>query len=118
MYQSLKIFFRDSFTDRYSGVRLINPAALRLLGELLPDEFSMHPNWKQSESHIGFWELFQTIDHVIPIARGGPDVEGNLITTSMLRSSAKGSALLYEIEWTLLDLNELNLGILFRSGGG
>lgn len=102
-YQSLKVFLRDSFSDRYSGTRLLNPAALRLLSELLPDEFPAHPNWKQSETHIGFWELFPTIDHIFPVARGGADEEENWVTTSMLRNSAKGNALLDEIGWSLLE---------------
>lgn len=100
-YESLCVFLRDGFIDRYSGSKLVNPGVLRLLSALLPDEFPAHPNWKQSESHIAFWELFPTIDHVIPVARGGPDCNDNWVTTSMLRNSAKSNALLEEIDWSL-----------------
>lgn len=75
--QSLHVFRRDGFIDRYSGQRLVFPGVLRLLSRLLPKEFPYHPNWKMAETHPGFWELFPTIDHVLPIARGGPDTEGN-----------------------------------------
>jgi hypothetical protein len=51
-YQSMKVFLRDGFIDRYSGNRLVFPATLHILGQLLPDSFPMHPNWKMSESHI------------------------------------------------------------------
>ncbi len=97
------IFMRDSFTDRYSGNRLVFPGALRLLSRLLPEEFPAHPNWKMSESHIVYWELFPTIDHIYPVARGGKDEESNWVTTSMLRNSAKSNWTLDELGWDLVD---------------
>ena len=100
-FQSVRVFLRDGFCDRYSGQRLVNPAALRLVSALLPEDFPAHPNWKQSESHIGFWELFPTIDHLVPVARGGADSEANWVTASMFRNSAKGNALLDELDWQL-----------------
>ncbi len=107
-YQSLQVFLRDGFVDRYSGKKLVNPAVLRLLSALIPDEFPAHPNWKQSESHIAFWELFPTIDHLLPVARGGPDEAENWVTTSMFRNSAKSNALLEEIGWELHPAGMLN----------
>jgi hypothetical protein len=92
---------RDGFVDRYSGLRLVNPGVLRLLSALLPRDFPAHPNWKMSESHVAFWELFPTIDHVVPVARGGADEPSNWVTTSMFLNSAKSNALLDEIGWTL-----------------
>ena len=107
-YQSVQVYLRDGFVDRYSGAKLVNPAVLRLLSALIPSEFPAHPNWKQSESHIAFWELFPTIDHIIPVARGGRDSIENWVTTSMLRNSAKSNALLDEIGWTLHPEGALN----------
>jgi hypothetical protein len=100
-FESTKIFLRDGFLDRYSGTKLVFPAALRLISRLMPAEFPAHPNWKMSESHIVYWELFPTIDHVIPVARGGPDEESNWVTTSMIRNSAKSNWLLEELGWHL-----------------
>jgi len=97
----LNIFLRDRFTDRYSGARLIFPGALRMLSLLMPAEFPYQRNWRQSETHPAFWELSPTIDHVVPIARGGPDHESNIVTTSMLRNAAKANWLLEELEWSL-----------------
>jgi hypothetical protein len=51
--------------------------------------------------HIAFWALSATLDHLEPIARGGADVEGNLVTTSMARNSAKANFTLEEIGWDL-----------------
>jgi len=100
-FQCLQVFLRDGFRDRYTGQRLVNPAVLRLISALLPRDFPAHPNWKQSESHIGFWQLSPTIDHVVPVARGGEDSDCNWVTTSMFRNQAKGNALLDELGWQL-----------------
>jgi hypothetical protein len=99
--QALVIFLRDGFVDRYSGNRLVFPAVLRILSVLLPDEFPFHRNWKMIETHPAYWELFPTLDHVVPIARGGQDNETNLVSTSMLRNSAKANWTLEELGWSL-----------------
>lgn len=97
----MRLFYRDGFLDRYSGVRLVNPGALRLLSVLLPEDFPADPNWAMSRSHFAFWELFPTIDHLHPVSRGGGDEEGNWVTTSMLRNSAKAHWTLAELGWDL-----------------
>ena len=66
-----------------------------------PDAIPFHKNWKMSECHIAYWQLFPTVDHLIPIARGGEDIEANWYTTSMMRNSAKSNWLLYDIGWEL-----------------
>jgi HNH endonuclease len=96
------IFIRDGFLDRYSGAKLVFPGALRLLSKLMPEDFPAHPNWKMTESHIVYWELFPTVDHVVPVARGGTDDESNWVTTSMLKNSAKSNWTLNELGWVLL----------------
>ncbi|MCJ0894759.1 HNH endonuclease [Rhodococcus sp. ARC_M5] len=99
--EMLRTFYRDGFLDRYSGDRLIHPGALRTLSMLLPEEFPAHPNGKMTETHFALWELFPTIDHVEPVARGGADEASNWVTTSMLRNSAKAHWRLHELGWTL-----------------
>jgi hypothetical protein len=76
------------------------PRTLRALSLLLPEAFPFHPNWKQSVTHSAFWELYPTIDHVVPVARGGADDESNVVTTSMLRNAAKANWLLTELGWS------------------
>ena len=96
-YQCMAVFLRDGFIDRYSGDRLVCPGALRTLSVVMPEEFPAHPNWHMAKSHLVYWELFPTIDHLVPVARGGADSEDNWITTSMLKNQAKG-------HWTLDEL--------------
>jgi len=108
-YEMTRVFVRDGFTDRYTGQRLVFPGALRMLSRVLPEEFPAHPNWKMAESHMVYWELFPTIDHVVPVARGGADAEPNWVTTSMLTNASKSSWTLEELGWTLrtpADLSE------------
>ena len=100
--QSMRIFLRDGFIDRYAGSRLVHPAVLRLLTKLLPDEFPFQSNWKMSETHMVFWEMFPTIDHLLPVARGGVDGESNWVTTSMLHNGAKAQWTLEELGWKCL----------------
>lgn len=99
--QMTKVFLRDGFIDRYSGDKLLFPGIFRILQLELPNDFPAHSNWKMTETHMVYWELFPTIDHIIPIARGGKDTEDNWVTTSMKRNSAKANWLLDEIGWTL-----------------
>ena len=68
--QSMDLFTRDGFIDRYTGNRLINPGVLRLLHVLLGNDFPTHPHGKYSETHIAFWELFPTVDHRVPVSAG------------------------------------------------
>lgn len=99
--ESLRVFYRDGFIDRYSGVRLVHPGVLRLLSVVLPDEFPADPNWGMGKSHFGFWELFPSIDHLVPVARGGADDASNWVTASLLRNSAKAHWTLEELDWSL-----------------
>jgi len=99
--EATRVFLRDGFIDRYSGSRLVFPGVLRVLSLHLPVEFPFHPNWKMSETHEAFWELSPTVDHVVPVSRGGLDSEANWVTTSMRRNSAKANWTLDELGWRL-----------------
>jgi hypothetical protein len=85
------------------------PGTLRVISELLPaGVFPHHPNWKMSECHIAYYELFPVVDHIMPGARGGTTQCTNLATTSTVRNSAKANFTLAELGWRLLDDGELN----------
>src|SRR5215471_16545214 len=87
---ALCIFLRDGFIDRYSGQRLVFPDVSRLLSLLLPDGIPYHSIWKTTECHLLFWHLSPTVDHVVPVVRGGADCADNWVCTSMLRNAVKG----------------------------
>ncbi|QTA91208.1 HNH endonuclease domain-containing protein [Desulfonema magnum] len=100
-YKKTKVFCRDGFIDRYSGEKMVFPPVLRLLSNIMPIEFPFHKNWKMSECHLAYWQLLPTIDHVIPVTRGGEDKASNWVCTSQLRNSIKSSWLLKEVGWKL-----------------
>ena len=99
--KSMDLFMRDGFIDRYTGNRLINPGVLRLLHVVLGDDFPWHPNGKFSETHIAFWDLFPTVDHFLPVSRGGDDDKSNLVTASMLSNQAKAHWSVEDLGWEL-----------------
>lgn len=98
---AIQVFVRDGFIDRYSGSRLVFPPVLRVLSLVMPDEFPYHPNWKTDVTHRAYWEIGATIDHLVPVARGGTNSKANLVTTSMALSSAKMNWSLEELGWKL-----------------
>lgn len=99
--QRMQQFIKDGFIDRYSGKRLVNPGILKVISTYLPEEFPFHPHWKMTDTHIAYWELSPTIDHVYPIAKGGQDDPDNWVTTSMKNNSIKSNYTVEEIGWTL-----------------
>ena len=103
----IRVFARDGFIDRYRGNRLIFPAVLRLLSHYLPAEFPFHKNGKMTEGHVAYWELFPTVDHVIPVARGGADSEVNWVCCSMLTNSIKSNWTLEQLQWQLLPSGDM-----------
>jgi hypothetical protein len=98
---SVRLFIRDGFIDRYSGTRLVFPGTLRLISKRLPEHFPYQSSWRLDSCHIGYWELFPTIDHILPVSRNGADDESNCVTTSMVRNAAKANFTLEELGWTL-----------------
>ena len=97
--QRVRIFLRDGCIDRYKGHRLVFPGTLRLLSLRFPQELPFQPHWKMNECHQMWWELYPTIDHVVPIARGGVDDETNWVCVSMLTNAIKANWTLDELNW-------------------
>ena len=75
---------------------------------LLPEEFPYHPHGKMTEGHIAYWELFPTIDHIVPIAIGGRDEPDNWATTSMLNNAVKSNWSLEQLRWSLYPAGDFN----------
>jgi hypothetical protein len=105
--QMLTAFVRDGFIDRYCDARLVCVAALRLISKRLPDQFPFQTNWRTDACHFAFWELVPTLDHILPVSRGGADDESNWATTSMLRNSAKANFTLDELGWSLCSSGDM-----------
>ena len=106
-FDKTKVFRRDGFIDQYSGEKLIYPPVLKILSVLMKKEFPYQKHWKMSNTHIAWWELIPTVDHVEPVARGGADEEENWVCTSQLRNSAKSNWKLEELGWERKEKGDL-----------
>jgi hypothetical protein len=80
-----------------------------LLSHLLPEEFPFHPNWKFGAGHPWYWDLYPTVDHVVPVTMQGPDSPDNWVTTSMRRNLIKSNRSLKELEWPLMPAGDLSV---------
>lgn len=105
--QKVKVFMQDGFIDRYSGERLLNPGILKILSVCFPTEFPYQSHWKMTDTHVAYWELIPTIDHIYPIARGGVDNPSNWVTTSMLHNQVKNNWTLDQLNWKLHDAGDI-----------
>jgi hypothetical protein len=105
--QSMRVFVRDGFIDRYSRRRLIFPGTLRMIAAMFPKEFPFHSNWRTDACHFAFYELFPTIDHLVPVSRGGADSEDNWVTTSMVGNAAKANFTIEELGWCLFPVGDI-----------
>lgn len=101
MAQKMQQFVKDGFIDRYTGQKLLNPGMLKVISNYFPEEFPYHPHWKMTDTHMAYWELIPTIDHIYPIAKGGHDDQKNWVTTSMKNNSIKSNYTIDEIHWKL-----------------
>ena len=72
-----------------------------MLLNALPEHCPYHPGWKTQVTHPAYWAVGATIDHLIPVTRGGLDEPSNWVTTSMARNSAKMNWTLLELGWEL-----------------
>ena len=98
----LEVCVRDGFVDRYSGARLVYPRVLELITHFLPQDFPVTGNWKLDSTHIAYYDLWPSIDHVEPFSRGGADSIENFATTSWVNNLIKGNYTLEEMGEKLL----------------
>ena len=101
-FESTCLFIADGFIDRYDGERLVFPGVLRLLSDIFPKDFPYHPNWKSGACHQWYWELFPTVDHIVPVTLAGLDEPENWVTTSMFNNLTKSNSTLNDLGWSIV----------------
>lgn len=95
-------FARDHFTCRYCGRQTIHLDVLKLLSRAFPDLLPYDPGWKPVEALIVFWTHASSIEHHIPLARGGTNDALNIVTACYQCNDVKNYYLVEEIGWSLL----------------
>lgn len=97
----LRVYLKDGFIDRYTGLQVWHPCALRLFAEFMPDLLPYHKNGRLDQCHILHWDLSPAVDHIVPITRGGAHDPENWITTSWGKNTIKSNMSLDELGWTI-----------------
>lgn len=97
----LAVFERDAWTCRICGARTIDLRVMKRVSALLPVELPYHPNWKFGASHLIYWTHTSSLEHVVPLARGGADDASNFVTTCYACNDARSHFLLEELGWAL-----------------
>jgi 5-methylcytosine-specific restriction endonuclease McrA len=103
-----RVFLRDGFLDRYSGDRLFFPPVLEVISMSIPDDFPLHTSGKMGNNHVAHWELYSSVDHVVPVARGGAHEMDNWVTTSFMHNLIKSHWRLEDLGWELLPPGRLD----------
>lgn len=102
LIQQIHVFRRDHYTCRYCGQRTLFVPVMRVLSTLIPDLLPYHLHWKMSECHIAYWRYAASIDHIIPVARGGDaSSKENLVTSCYMCNSIKQNWLIDELRWQI-----------------
>ncbi len=77
---SITVFKRDAWTCRYCNSAVFFTPTLKLLDSLNPGHGYYHPNGKTGAVLDIFQWKWATIDHVIPVSRGGQNNLTNYVT--------------------------------------
>lgn len=89
------IFQRDGWRCRFCGVRVVVPAARRVLARAMPDALCWQgPN---DVLHAAFLYVSATLDHVVPHSWGGTNEPENLIAACWPCNFGRGGYLLEEM---------------------
>ncbi len=99
-YEQAAVFWRDSFICRYCGRRTVPHGLLSLVTHAFPKEFPEAS--RRADTHLAFWTIYTSCDHIVPGTRGGPwrDPE-NLATACWTCQSLKADHLLEEMGWSI-----------------
>ncbi len=79
---------------------------MKLVSGVFPSELPYHRNWKFEDSHLIYWTHTSSLEHVVPLARGGADDTSNFVTTCYACNDARSHFLLEELGWSLRTTSE------------
>jgi 5-methylcytosine-specific restriction endonuclease McrA len=94
--REVEVFRRDAWTCRYCGQPTVFLPVMAFLGHLFPDQFPYDPHWKAGVTHPAVSACGASVDHVVPVTRGGTDDLDNLVTACWPCNARKGDFTLQE----------------------
>lgn len=96
------IYDRDRYQCRYCGAKTVLIPVMRLIAAAYPLEFPYHRHGKAGVTHPAFDFSSASLDHVIPVTRGGDALDDdNIVTACWVCNRVKGSFPLDVLRWTL-----------------
>lgn len=98
-----RIYDRDRYQCRYCGAKTVLIPVMRLIATAYPQEFPYHRHGKAGETYPAFDMISASVDHVIPVARGGDALDDNIVTACWACNRVKGNLPLDVLGWTLRD---------------
>lgn len=80
-HDQLTVFYRDDWMCRYCGEAVFFAQALKLLDSLNPNHGYYHPNGKSGAILPLFQWRWASVDHVVPVTKGGQNRLDNYVTS-------------------------------------
>ena len=88
--REVEVFRRDAWTCRYCGQPTVFLPVMAFLGHLFPDQFPYDPHWRAGVTHPAVSACGASVDHVVPVTRGGTDDLDNLVAACWPCNARKG----------------------------
>ena len=99
-----EVFARDQYTCRLCGMQTVDVEVMKALSKAFPAEFPYHPRWRQDAVSPVYWTHVTSLEHVVPIARGGAHDASNFATSCYACNDARSDYLLEELGWGLREV--------------
>ena len=76
-----EIFCRDNWHCRYCNDAVIFTPLLKILDNISPNRGYYHPNGKSDKMLSLFANKFASVDHIVPVTKGGKNEVDNFVTS-------------------------------------
>ncbi len=100
------VYARDRYTCRYCGTRTILIPVMYAISALYGSIFKAHRYWRRDETDIAYWTFATSIEHIVPVKRGGTNDPENLLTACWRCNEEKGTHTLLQLGWQVQPISE------------
>jgi hypothetical protein len=100
------IFARDRYTCRYCETRTVLIPVMYAISALYGNVFKAHRYWRRDNTDVAYWTYATSVEHIVPIKRGGTSDPDNLLTACWRCNEEKGTQTLQELDWQVRPVTE------------